>query len=890
VTPLVRRPIDNALTVSGLGAGVNVLAAGNEAGKSTLFRAIRICLFKRHNSNDTDIRELGCAESQLPCSIALTFEHEGRTYEIRKSFIRSVSASLWENGREIARGREADEKVWELFGIGAGSGRTIDSGAFGVLWVGQGSAITVPAITGKADAAITAAIEVEVGNLVGGERARTVLTELSSQITQFLTKGGRLAGDGPLGIAQQNLTQFRQEETELANRLAVLETHFNDLSRLKGERARLTDPAARHAIDAELANTEKSLKQGQEAANRLKSYESQERAAHAKLETATQRLNQLTETITRIDGGRGREAKIDSEIEALVASEGVAREAVEATKAQSAEVERELDELNHRSQTVQLLLSAVSKTNICQDWKQKLASLENSSARLVQIAAELDQIAVTPEQLKAMETIERQQLTLEAQLAVRAPQLLIELQKNGVGRVHVGDKAVGERFSEPVLMPAKITIADIATITVTPAIAEASEHESKRRKLDDDQRKLLRKAGVASPADAAAAIARRLDLEAQRQGARAELKTLGNAGDDASDLIADLTQQLANAGAAIQDALTQSHLTELPDVVSIEAEQADFRTQRDEFQRIRSKLAGTREVQDETLEAAVAKRSGAEAELTELRRALQFDLTICPDSERVARLAELSTAVDHAKTAYEQASGALSAQRGVTPMITELERLENRHRRLQEQVHNRSTKLSEFDRDIARLEGQIENAGGDGIGESLASTQEQRELAEREVEKLTRKLDALQLLQKAVSDCLSEGQDRYYAPVRRHLQPFLNDLFPGAELQLGSGFGIEGLKRSSAQSEPFGRLSDGTREQIAVLVRLALGAMLAERGQAIPIILDDALVYSDDDRITHMFDALSRAGQHQQIIVLTCRTRAFEQLGGRGIKIDTAVA
>jgi uncharacterized protein YhaN len=286
----------------------------------------------------------------------------------------------------------------------------------------------------------------------------------------------------------------------------------------------------------------------------------------------------------------------------------------------------------------------------------------------------------------------------------------------------------------------------------------------------------------------------------------------------------------------------------------------------------------------------VAKRSGAEAELTELRHSLEVDLTICPDSECAARLAELSTAVGHAKTAYEQASAALSAQRGVTPETTELERLENRHRRLQEQVENRSTKLAEFDRDIARLEGQIENAGGDGIGESLASAQEQRELAEREMEKLTRRLDALQLLQKTVSDCLSEGQDRYYAPVRRHLRPFLNDLFPGAELQLGLGFGIEGLKRSSAQPEPFGRLSDGTREQIAVLVRLALGAMLAERGQAVPIILDDALVYSDDDRITRMFDALSRAGQHQQIIVLTCRTRAFEQLGGRSIKIDPAIA
>ena len=119
-------------SVRGLGPGVNVLAAGNEAGKSTVFRAVRTCLFKRHNSNDQEIRNLACAEAQLPCNLALEFSHAGRAYEIRKTFVRSVSASLLEDGREIARGRDADEKVWELFGIGAGSGRTIDDGAFGL--------------------------------------------------------------------------------------------------------------------------------------------------------------------------------------------------------------------------------------------------------------------------------------------------------------------------------------------------------------------------------------------------------------------------------------------------------------------------------------------------------------------------------------------------------------------------------------------------------------------------------------------------------------------------------------------------------------------------------------------------------------------------------------
>ena len=54
-----------------------------------------------------------------------------------------------------------------------------------------------------------------------------------------------------------------------------------------------------------------------------------------------------------------------------------------------------------------------------------------------------------------------------------------------------------------------------------------------------------------------------------------------------------------------------------------------------------------------------------------------------------------------------------------------------------------------------------------------------------------------------------------------------------------------------------------------------------------PIILDDALVYCDDDRIQRMFDALTRAGNRQQIIVLTCRLRAFGPLGGHTLRVQS---
>ena len=51
------------------------------------------------------------------------------------------------------------------------------------------------------------------------------------------------------------------------------------------------------------------------------------------------------------------------------------------------------------------------------------------------------------------------------------------------------------------------------------------------------------------------------------------------------------------------------------------------------------------------------------------------------------------------------------------------------------------------------------------------------------------------------------------------------------------------------------------------------------------MILDDALAFSDDDRIERMFDILMRAGEHVQILVLTCRKRLFTRLGAATLEI-----
>jgi uncharacterized protein YhaN len=599
-----------------------------------------------------------------------------------------------------------------------------------------------------------------------------------------------------------------------------------------------------------------------------------------------QLLSQLQEIVAKIDSGRVRERELSAEIGKLAPAEQNAREAVEHTKAEAGKIEAELAKVEQRGQILRRLNAAAVKAKSRAGLVIKLAGLAEATKALTKINAEIAQIKLTPALLKSIEDLERQQTTLEAQLAAAASQLALDLESGGTGRVKLGGALITAPYAGAVVDQVTIRIEGIASITVTPPLADVKQAETKRQKLAADLKEALRKAAAESPAKAVAALARRRELEAQRQGIRAELKAFGAGDDDAPLLMNEVNEQIADVDAAVEQALKEAELEAIPDDRAMRASEEKLMEAHGELQRQRAALTGTRNGQDELLANAMKAHSGAVAELAALRRALEANLNSCPDAERAGKLQELSGAADAAQVAHEQAAGALEEQRRQAPEPAELERQENRCRRLREQRDNREIKLRELDTEIARLETHIEVAGGEGVGEDLARTQAERELAEREVARITSRLGALRLLRDTVSSCLTEGQERYFEPVRRHLRPFLHDLFPGAELQLSEGFEIAGMNRGG--EEPFARLSDGTKEQIAILVRLAMGAMLAERGQAVPIVLDDALVFSDDERIQRMFDALSRAGQQQQLIVLTCRTKAFEQLGGRSLRIEEA--
>jgi uncharacterized protein YhaN len=125
-----------------------------------------------------------------------------------------------------------------------------------------------------------------------------------------------------------------------------------------------------------------------------------------------------------------------------------------------------------------------------------------------------------------------------------------------------------------------------------------------------------------------------------------------------------------------------------------------------------------------------------------------------------------------------------------------------------------------------------------------------------------------------------DAQETYFGPIRDELRPLLAQLHAGADFELDPEKMLVGKIIRNGVEDDINVLSSGAYEQIAILTRLAFARLFAKQGRHVPVILDDALVHTDDERISTMFNMLSQVARDQQIIVLSCRTRAFSDLGG----------
>jgi DNA repair exonuclease SbcCD ATPase subunit len=867
--------------IEGLGPGVNILSAGNEAGKSTLFRAIRTCLFERHGAGHKDIKSLATEGLSLPLNIGLSFEHEGRVYELSKSFLKSPSASLRCDGTETARNREADELIWELLGIKPEN--KVDLATYGLLWVEQGHSFYVPEPTEGAASVLNNVIQQEVGTLVGGERARKLLNGIGEQLDNFITSTGKPKKNGPLDMAETHVQTLAKDLEDAEARLRELDQSLDALLRLRSELVRAAEPAESQRLAAELKEAEQQLKAAEETAEAIRRCETDERHIHDLLRAEEAKLSGLVDRARRIDENESRIKQLRAALIPLNEEESAVQLSLNDAGTRRHDIDLKQEAVEQQERLLQRLAVLAERHASTGALKERIEVLQSLESRLALNAAALKENDVDEAALRALESIERETQSLSARIEAVAARLTIE-SKTG-GEVTVNGREIKGNLVRSVTEPLTIAVGKDVTITIAPP---ASTQAAAEEKLGEQQSKLkilLARHGVGTPAELRILRTRRMELEEQARVLRAQHMALGVREESAAAEIQRLAAELHVTQAEIQRTLGETGAAELPPSHAISEKRDAMQAELAGLKQLRAQCDGIVSAQSKNLSRIARDRGSLEGEAKAAEVVLFGDLDLLPHERRADMIQSAERSAEARRAEHRTMAALLAQMKQQAPEPDAIDRLRMRCDRLRAALANRAREAESLREKIAHLEGQVQIAGGDGLGERVAELKSELLIAHAEHERLKERIEVLRLLKLTVEQSYARRREQLSAPLRRHLKPFLDDVFPQAELEFGDDFVVSALRRSGPSAELFGRLSHGTQEQLAVLVRLAMGAMICEKGPDVPIILDDALVFSDDARIEAMFDAINRAGRNQQVIVFTCRARSFASLGGRQLHI-----
>jgi DNA repair exonuclease SbcCD ATPase subunit len=267
-----------------------------------------------------------------------------------------------------------------------------------------------------------------------------------------------------------------------------------------------------------------------------------------------------------------------------------------------------------------------------------------------------------------------------------------------------------------------------------------------------------------------------------------------------------------------------------------------------------------------------------------LNHLLEEQTSLVKPQGEEATLAALQTSSAEVIAKEERATQTLAELKLNAP---DLDAARSTHERLLSAEKADRDEINKLERELARVDGAIETQSEGAVEEKLAEVTDQLEKASERAKRYELQAKALIMLIAHLDEARKDAQETYFEPIRNELRPLLAQLHAGADFELDPDKMLVGKIIRNGVEDDVNMLSGGAYEQIAILTRLAFARLFAKQGRQVPLILDDALVHTDDERISTMFNMLSHAAKDQQIIVLSCRTRAFSDLGGTRAFIET---
>jgi hypothetical protein len=263
-------------------------------------------------------------------------------------------------------------------------------------------------------------------------------------------------------------------------------------------------------------------------------------------------------------------------------------------------------------------------------------------------------------------------------------------------------------------------------------------------------------------------------------------------------------------------------------------------------------------------------RDARSDQLTAERARLAVARETTPDVTLEARVAESKAVLDEAE----------DAERGLAAQLTgeDPNSLKVRLESASTALPGRESRGQSLRDERVRIEARLEQAGSQGRQELYDSAMTEFEHAQRAHAAIDRRAQAARLLHETLQRHRTEAK-------RAYVEPFTKAVTRLGRVVYGADFAIEvdetlciGARVLDGRRIEFDALSTGAKEQLAVITRLAC-ATLIDGEQGVPVVIDDALGYSDPAKLKRICATFSLLGKGSQVVLLTCTPGRYAAIG-----------
>lgn len=843
--------------------GVVVVSGANEIGKSSMIEALDLLIEAKDRSGKKEVKQVKPTHADVGAEITAEISTGPYRFEYRKRFHKRCETvlTILAPHREQLTGDEAHDRVRAMLD------ETVDTG----LW--QAQRVLQSASTAAVDLsgcdALSRALDVAAGETDAQAQATgteaLLIDRIEAEYLRYFTRTGRPTGEwaavtNRLRAAEEGLARWAAAVAEVddaVRRHAELTEQLGLAAQARAEASKRL-AAAQQAADAVAALT-----------RQLKEAELVAAAADAGHKAALAAVTERRRLRADIDERAPAVAELQVSVTEAAEEHDTATEVAQAAETAAEEARAAVESCRARVEAARHAAQQLADREEAQRLAARLAKIDAAHRDLERVHTELADITLTDEHMRAIEAAE-----VAVERAAGQAELMsarVELTAVGDVEVRVDGEPValgaGATWSSNLGAPTDIELPGVLTARVVPG-ATATETRAKLVAAQQVLTQALANAGVDDVAAARLCHQRLRELTAERDRLRATTDAL--TGDDTTDEL-------------------RSRLAELGEPTDVGADgprdPAQARAELDAASAAYQQAVAQCETHRKVAEEA-AKRLGERA----LRVAALREKLTTVDAEITAartRLVEQRATVSddelalNAETHGEEArrAAALVAQvseelAGAAPdaVATALQDAAQRA----DELTARHDDLAEALREVST---QLKVYGTEGRKGQLDEAETEREHAQAEYARVRRRARAAELLRSVITRHRDATRLRYVEPFRTEVERLGRIVFGETfEVEIDSALRI--CSRTLAgRTVPYDSLSGGAKEQLGIVARLASAALVAKE-DTVPVVIDDALGFTDADRLAKMGAVFNAVGGDGQVIVLTCDAQRYAGIDG----------